>query len=509
MILVDEGDVYIMLSSLNRCSSSTTRTRTKIILLLLVLVLQSYSLLIPIVESMSRARGIRLRVAREREKVTTKTLLKKENSLTYGGVRPQAIEHDGMIYYTYFEYSTNYLYIRAYQISQRKWSNEYHFDNTSAANNHRSPLINVLPNGKLIVIYDMHDNEMRWRISKYTNDQIKENITKISEWSGEYTRDGQYTYPQTIYFDDKLVIFVRNGTATSGGWVKLTTTDGVNLTSEVAVGETLSDGTYYFWFRSARARTYYFWFRRIRNYIFMTGNRYNYSKTQPKRYNIYFAYSDDKGETWRSANGTSLSSPLGENAKIIISSYQTSSVGACLDENNKPIIIVGYLPETYVYYGNVQVQVATYNNTLGSPGSWTINNVTVDGSNLITGVLRQSGDVVDIFLGHDENRPVFYTKQKLGSYWHIRRYVRQSEQTYAFDVSYTDYNQTATSSDETNCPVMIHKTTSSLFEVMSTYKIGSDRSIYILGKLRACASARRTCYWLNTYGMKEKHGFRE
>lgn len=368
----------------------------------------------------------------------------------YESTRPNAIYYNGKTYFTWLNREDKTIRIQTCDHSTKSWGSIYTIATTSNDDIHRGPAIGILPNQTLIVFYGCHNDDLRWKVSENAEDE--------SSWGTEQSRAGSYTYPQVMSFSDKIVIFFRKIGTT---WYK----DSHNGTAWS--GETLFSGSV--------AGRYYWWFTKIGSRIFMAGC-YEDTGPPPERINVYFAYSEDKGETWKKADGTSLAVPMAETAKILDSGYRTTALPVLLDENNKPIIGVVYQPNGA---GDFSCKLAVYSVSLGEVGGWSLRNIVDQDGNQVYGGDAHN-DFVNLFLSNEvgNGRPTFWLRTKDGSNYYMKRYNRQSGQLSTFDLTHSDTYANVT---EYACTTEIWDAVSSEFEVLSGEKTNTYRTLYVRG----------------------------
>jgi hypothetical protein len=118
---------------------------------------------------------------------------------------PRAIHFRGAHNSTYFGYVTNAGAINAGQYDHETKNLKTFTLGTFEPDDHNTPAINVLSDGKIIVFYARHqqDNALRYRISS-----APEDITTLGE-EHVLTTSGLTTYAQIIYKKPVIVVFYR------------------------------------------------------------------------------------------------------------------------------------------------------------------------------------------------------------------------------------------------------------------------------------------------------------
>jgi PKD repeat protein len=123
--------------------------------------------------------------------------------------------------------------IRAYDLVGRVWTAPYNVANMklSESDGHWAPTVSLLPIGtELRLIYmQAYGSPLRYAIS--LNDvKTTSNLTKLmSEWTSVYsycvnstflkTTDPAFDYPDSLFLDDRLIVFLREGGASIGNTV--------------------------------------------------------------------------------------------------------------------------------------------------------------------------------------------------------------------------------------------------------------------------------------------------
>ena len=266
---------------------------------------------------------------------------------THFWVHPKAIYYEGDHKRTYCVWvdtdPANWdVYARYYDHDSDTWSSATKvIDLTTSSDGHMSPAIGVLPDGKLIVFGGGHGESLKYKVSTNPED--------TAAWTGSAYFATDYAYPQVCSFSDKVVLFARFSEAADHClWRKFTTTDGVSWSGPTTCLD---------WGKKTAP---YLCFRKDATYILVSGCEYSYVTAEAT--NIYFAYSDDKGETWKKANGTSTT--LTESNMLIAETpHHTCYTFPMLDEKNQPLIF------TNRYY-LMKIYASQYSATVGSSGTW-------------------------------------------------------------------------------------------------------------------------------------------
>lgn len=262
-------------------------------------------------------------------------------------VFPKAIYYNGKTYFAWVDTDDTpwNIRVKSFTHATETWGAVYTPTTIAAGDGHRAPAIGVLHDGKLIILYGCHEEDMKYRISTNSEDE--------SAWGGEQTLAGNWTYPQPCSFTDRLVLFARR-TVVAGNhlrWEK-----NVYEADAWSGWSVVQD-----WGANSQP---YLTFRKEGNNILMGGALYTPLATTHE--DIYFAYSSDYGVNWKNANGSACDmSEAG--SKIFDTAHYTTTGFPFLDENGKPMVIA------LSWVGGVgKFHLAAYSVALGSAGSWSL-----------------------------------------------------------------------------------------------------------------------------------------
>ena len=245
-------------------------------------------------------------------------------SLTY----PMSIyyepQNSTFFVYQAYDVSTLKYYAKTFNHTTDTLSSAFEIGTAYADDPHYSPAIGYLWNGSLIVFYDSHS---------YTPGFIKYRVSNgawnTQAWYSYKTYAGPFTYPQPVSYSDQLQLFIRYSYgAWDCVWYRYTfNSTGFWLDPVVIV-------THY---DPGDGGTWYMLFNKDSNdYIYASGSL---SITDTGRRDLYFAYSKDRGYTWKKADETPLSLPLGDNMYIGESEHYTTSTFSFNGPDNKPRVI--------------------------------------------------------------------------------------------------------------------------------------------------------------------------
>jgi hypothetical protein len=275
---------------------------------------------------------------------------------------PNAYYYNGKTYFVWQEYvsgsnSVKY-YIRAWYHSTQSWGTKYEIaDIGNIRDSHTAPAIGILPNKKLWVTYGGHE----WSTGIPQYYKVSATAEDESSFAGQtqysFTKINMgWTYPNLCCFSDKMVIFMRDSVdATTTRWMRNTTTNGTTWSGWTEIVHHGSNYAPYMIFR----REYSF-----SGLILMAGTRVDYAPEPDVRENIYFAYSDDQGVTWRKADGTVLSLPLTGSNTLIWTESNLHQAWAMLDADDRPFVAAWVTPTIKSKSADIMGQLVTLENGL-------------------------------------------------------------------------------------------------------------------------------------------------
>jgi len=232
---------------------------------------------------------------------------------------------------TFFVYMRNdsgsyKFYIKSYNHTTETMSSETYIDTSASIDRHNAPSIGNLPNGSLIIFYDTHSY-----VPGYISYRVSNGAWNINSWHSEQHETGDFTYPNPCVFDDKLVLFLRESQADMESviWYRYNFNnthfwqDKTQITLDYGSPDIGKGG----WYAA---------FNKIGSNIYVSAHLAN--ATVPECVDLYFAYSMDKGVSWKKADDSALSLPLGENAKILDVPDQTVYTFPNINHDGNPVI---------------------------------------------------------------------------------------------------------------------------------------------------------------------------
>ncbi|MGA2309427.1 MAG: DUF2341 domain-containing protein [Candidatus Bathyarchaeia archaeon] len=276
---------------------------------------------------------------------------------------------------------TTWMYwISCYDINASTWYSV----NTgigSPQDGHYAPTISALPNGSLIIMYAYASDLQYWTSVNEANSTVS-TLTLISNWNPENGANGgvgfnTLSYIQPIWFSDRLVVTMRYGGASGGYQVETTLTTG-NFGSWTQITN---------WTSNIELYTSIYWaanVQRSTGIIAMAARGYNETtmgNNASGNTNCFFCYSDDKGVTWRFANGTSFTLPIeGQLLQVANLSANVFVESPVWDENGTMVIPYDRYANGTIYTGIIGNAFAdgmlVYSNALGTVGTWSDYNAT-------------------------------------------------------------------------------------------------------------------------------------
>jgi hypothetical protein len=204
-----------------------------------------------------------------------------------------------------------------------------------AMDDHNPPALHVLPNGKILIWYTVHDvNDIFYQ--KITLEA--ENITTYgSRQNMVDTAPSQpYNYPQPVELGNgTLALFYRRGTYDNNKWVyKKSTNSGLNWGAPVVLFDNTPSGVYAYVAQNPANK----------NEIHMAGY-FSYT-TSPWRKDIWYAKCANllTTDTWAKSNGTPYVLPLTDTtAELVLDTGTLNNLVTDIKViNNKPYITYGY-----------------------------------------------------------------------------------------------------------------------------------------------------------------------
>jgi len=255
-------------------------------------------------------------------------------------------------------------YIKAWNHVTKTMSSTYLVDEFAydMPDGHFAPAIGVLPNKKLIVFYHCHSNDpMYYKISTNAEDE--------SSWGSRLNiprRNWGWTYPNVLSYSDKVIIFARDSIGTNHiAWLMNTSVDGITWTGWVLINE--------WWTGDLPPNNHnaYFIFRKQGDFLLAAATRCYYEAPNYVYDNMYFAYSDDRGVTWKKADGTTINLPLTEaDTLIAVAAHRTHQAYPILDADDRPCVTAAN--DLLNPVGPWKLRIARYWGAIGHSGEWTL-----------------------------------------------------------------------------------------------------------------------------------------
>jgi hypothetical protein len=283
------------------------------------------------------------------------TALCGRNGIVYHG-------NKSAVYIAFLNSTDGNYYVLAYDMAGKVWTEPIYIATAPTNDAHWIPSIGYFPNGCISVWYGYYETVVYYRMTTQSAD-VEGNLTVLlSSWTEErnITVSFDSAYAQPICFDDSFVLFYRDGGSAGGVW-KAKRFNGTSWESEVTlITEPDTTPSYH---------SYYLQFNKQDNKILITGFRHFGEPPVPKE-DVMFIYSDDKGVSWKFANGTTFSPPITTGQATVLDTpsgrrYITRS--ACLDKNGRVIILGVYrqawgkTPYAFIVYSNTEIGNSSIN----------------------------------------------------------------------------------------------------------------------------------------------------
>jgi len=248
----------------------------------------------------------------------------------------------------------------AYEPETNTWFGPYYIADSASDDAHWTPSLGALPDGRLVIMWG-YDGEMKYRISTYSLKEETDIEKVLTNWGSTQTLTTDVSaYPRFMMWPDKTLLFKRNGSACNGypDWWEWDS----DQEKFVSKGKFCDVSTCYEYPK----------FVKIGDKILATWLNYTSCGVGNKK-NVYFAYSPDKGNTWKKYDGTTITPPLSASDTLVKETpYDYTPASVYLDYNNRPIIVVlnrnnlEYL-KTFTY----EMWICYYTKALGeSGGEW-------------------------------------------------------------------------------------------------------------------------------------------
>jgi len=216
----------------------------------------------------------------------------------------------------------------AYEPETNTWFGPYYIADSATDDAHWTPSLGALPDGRLVIMWG-YDGEMKYRISTYS---LKEEIDiekVLTNWGSTQTLTTDTSaYPRFMMWPDKTLLFKRYGSACNGypEWWEWDP----DQEKFVSKGKFCDVSTCYEYPK----------FVKIGDKILATWLNYTSCGVGNKK-NVYFAYSPDKGNTWKKYDGTTITPPFSASETLVKETpYDYTPTSVYLDYNDRPIIVV-------------------------------------------------------------------------------------------------------------------------------------------------------------------------
>jgi len=137
--------------------------------------------------------------------------------------------------------------------------------------------------------------------------------------------------------------------------------------------------------------SYYLTFNIQDEKLLIAGYRHLSGSSSPPVWNedVFFCYSEDKGQTWKFANGTTFSPPVDVKQAVVFntsSSEDTGVAGVCLNSEKQIVISANWWSGSWVSHYSRYLQIFVSNKTVGSINiGFNRYNVTLEDGSLVRG----------------------------------------------------------------------------------------------------------------------------
>jgi hypothetical protein len=282
-------------------------------------------------------------------------------------------EKANAVYYAYLDVNDGYYKIVAYNIMALNWTVPYVIADAGTTDGHWKPSVSFLPNGSVAIFYG-YNAKLSYRVSTFSA-KTEANLTKLlTNWNDEteiLPHSYGAAYPDPVLFEDRTLVFVRTfGGSTSGVTGQCTYLNDEWTYKNVTYFPLLEgDETYHCVYGTPY---------KVGEKIYYGYNR----NTDADRINQYLIVSEDKGETWKHWNGTTLTTPFnGEIANVVNQTARCAISSIWNDENGKTNILYNYLPQPWwcpINNSKCQLKIVIANATIPSATATWENNTIQD-----------------------------------------------------------------------------------------------------------------------------------
>ncbi|NIO36164.1 hypothetical protein GTO27_00510, partial [Candidatus Bathyarchaeota archaeon] len=200
----------------------------------------------------------------------------------------------------------------------------------------------------------------KYRLTEYSADHEEDLSKLLSNWKPQVTVpqwsgvDASFSYPETACFDDRLLLFGRDGVAERG-----------NYTITIFYDDAWQEMKHLIYpdNKSIYAKPY-----KIDDRVYVGFMEHS----QSANYNVSLIITDDKGETWKHWNGTLTPTPILADEATVIKTQNQGILGIWNDEEGRTNILYKKLATREPWYRNLSTSIviphlAVSNGTAPSP----------------------------------------------------------------------------------------------------------------------------------------------
>ena len=268
-------------------------------------------------------------------------------------------------YVAYMEWSTDKIKITYYDHTTDKWAEPVEVASAASHTAHCAPSLSINSSGYIFVSYPTYGSHIYVKKSSNSENISAWGSAKTIESSGSLT-----AYAFTTVLSNDHIVMVYRKTATT--WATSNSTDnGDTWSSPTTI---ISSGDSY--------RPYVYIYKGTSDRIHLGWSKGTGSDFR----DIYYAYSDNEGNTWKNISGTTQSLPMSCGADVrTLEETGVFALDIMSDSSNTPVILfnewVGHEPRIVKWSGSAWVKKNVSESTNNNKGSSLIvtnsNNYTV------------------------------------------------------------------------------------------------------------------------------------
>ncbi len=271
-------------------------------------------------------------------------LNKQKNTIAKGAIlewiqKPAAIRFVGRYDRSYISWISHSgkIQMRYYDHQKKEFSTIVTVDDLfpeykkEAKDDHNAPSLLILPDGYLMIFYTVHDVKNAFFVKKslYPED--------IRHWSrrtnlADDKKEDYYTYPQPkLLPDGQIILFYRKGVYYhSQEYYRVSVDKGKSWGDPIELVNFGKIGVYAFVYQK-------------QNTLHLAWNLGQ--EGYPPKFNLYYAFSHDGGESWMNKNGQKLSLPINDSDQTLVLETKDKPAyiwDVIVDKENNPLIFYTY-----------------------------------------------------------------------------------------------------------------------------------------------------------------------